>query len=265
MGTTFAGIASSGPLLLAVGVAALAGLVSFLSPCVLPLVPGYVSYVTGMAGADLDAALGTDPLGRPVARTGGLGVRGRIATATLLFVAGFTVVFTLASVLLARAGRSLLVHQRIEEIVVGALIVVLGLAFLGLIPGLQRDLRLRRLPAAGLAGAPLLGAVFGLSWSPCVGPTLGAVLGLAWTGGQTGRAVTLAVAYCVGLGVPFLAFGLGLRRLLGMFAAVRRHGRWVTRFGGALLVLVGLALLTGVWTEFVNWLKEAGQVGAVNL
>ena len=265
MGTTFASIASSGPLLLAVGVAALAGLVSFLSPCVLPLVPGYVSYVTGMAGADLDAALGTDPLGRPVPRTGGLGTRGRIATATLLFVAGFTVVFTLASVVLARAGRSLLVHQRIEEIVVGGLIVVLGLAFLGLVPGLQRELRLRRLPAAGLAGAPLLGAVFGLSWSPCIGPTLAAVLGLGMTAGQTGRAVTLAIAYCVGLGVPFLAFGLGLRRLLGMFAAVRRHGRWVTRFGGALLVLVGLALLTGVWSDFVNWLREAGQVGAVNL
>jgi cytochrome c-type biogenesis protein len=265
MGTTFASIASSGPLLLAIGVAALAGLVSFLSPCVLPLVPGYVSYVAGMAGADLDAALGTDPLGRPVTRAGGLGIRGRIATATLLFVAGFTVVFTLASVVVAQAGRSLLVHQRIEEIVVGALIVVLGLAFLGFIPGLQRDLRLRRLPAAGLAGAPLLGAVFGLSWSPCIGPTLGAVLGLGMTAGQTGRAATLAVAYCVGLGVPFLAFGLGLRRLLGVFAAVRRHGRWVTRFGGALLVLVGLALLSGVWTEFVNWLREAGQVGAVNL
>jgi len=111
----------------------------------------------------------------------------------------------------------------------------------------------------------LLGAVFGLSWSPCIGPTLAAVLGLGMTAGQTGRAVTLAIAYCVGLGVPFLAFGLGLRRLLGMFAAVRRHGRWVTRFGGALLVLVGLALLTGVWSDFVNWLREAGQVGAVNL
>jgi cytochrome c-type biogenesis protein len=266
MGTSFASIASSGPLLLAIGVAALAGLVSFLSPCVLPLVPGYVSYVAGMAGADLDAALGTDPLGRPVTRAGGgLGVRGRIAVATLLFVAGFTVVFTLASVALAQAGRALLVHQRIEEIVVGTVIVVLGLAFMGLVPGLQRELRLRRLPAAGLAGAPVLGAVFGLSWSPCVGPTLGAVLGLAETGGHTGRAVTLGIAYCLGLGIPFLAFGLGLRRLLGLFAAVRRHGRWVTRLGGALLVLVGLALLTGGWTDFVNWLREAGQVGAVNL
>jgi cytochrome c-type biogenesis protein len=266
MGASFAGIASSGPLLLAVGVAALAGLVSFLSPCVLPLVPGYVSYVTGMAGTDLDAALGTDPQGRPVPRSeAGARIRSRIAAGTLLFVAGFTVVFTLVSVLVARLGRAMMVHQRIEEIVVGAVIVVLGFAFLGLIPGLQRDLRLRRLPSAGLAGAPLLGAVFGLSWTPCVGPTLGAVLGMAGTGGQTGRAVTLAVAYCLGLGVPFLAFGLGLRRLLGVFAAVRRHGRWVTRFGGVLLVLVGLALLTGGWTEFVNWLREAGSVGAVNL
>lgn len=258
MGSSFASIASSGPLLLAVGVAALAGLVSFLSPCVLPLVPGYVSYVTGMAGADLDAALGTDPRGRPVPRSGsGFGTRGRIVLGTLLFVVGFTVVFTLASVVVAQAGRALLVHQRIEEVVVGALIVVLGFAFLGFIPGLQRELRMRRLPAAGLVGAPVLGAVFGLSWSPCLGPTLVAVLGLAERGGDTGRAVTLAVAYCLGLGIPFLAFGLGLRRLLGVFAAVRRHSRWVTRFGGALLVLVGLALLTGGWTDFVNWLRPA--------
>ena len=267
MGTSFAGIASSGPLLLAVGVAALAGLVSFLSPCVLPLVPGYVSYVAGMAGADVDAALGTDPLGRPVPRSdGATAIRGRILAGTLLFVAGFTVVFTLASVALAQAGRALLVHQRIEEAVVGAVIVVLGLAFLGVIPGLQRDLRMLRLPSTGLVGAPVLGAVFGLSWSPCIGPTLGAVLGLAGTGGQTGRAVTLAVAYCLGLGIPFLAFGLGLRRLLGLLAAVRRHGRWVTRFGGGLLVLVDLALLTGGWTDLANWLRAtAGNVGVVNL
>src|SRR5215470_18331862 len=159
MGTTFASIASSGPLLLAVGVAVLAGLVSFLSPCVLPLVPGYVSYVTGMAGADLDAALGTDPLGRPVPQSGRAGVvRGRIVLGTLLFIAGFTVVFTLAGVVLARAGHALLVHQRAEEIVVGAVTVVLGFAFMGFIPGLQRDLRVHRLPAAGLASAPVLGA-----------------------------------------------------------------------------------------------------------
>ncbi len=264
MGTTFAHLATSGPLLAAVAVAALAGLVSFLSPCVLPLVPGYLSYVTGMAGADLDAALGTDPRGNPVTRGGATG-RGRILAGAALFVAGFTVVFILTGVVAAQAGRALLVHQRIVEIVVGALVVVLGLAFAGVIPGLQRDVRIHRLPSAGLAGAPILGAVFGLSWTPCVGPTLGAVLGLATVGGQTGRAVTLTVAYCLGLGLPFLAFGLGFRRVLGLFARVRRHSRWVTRVGGALLVLVGLALVTGAWTGFTDWLRAAVGPGTVGI
>jgi cytochrome c-type biogenesis protein len=260
----FAGLASNGPLLAAVGVAALAGLVSFLSPCVLPLVPGYLSYVTGMAGADLDAALGTDPRGNPVPRNG-THARGRILLGGLLFVAGFTVIFTLTGVLVARAGRALLVHERIVEVVVGVLVIGLGLAFAGLVPGLQRDLRIHRLPSAGLAGAPVLGAVFALSWTPCVGPTLGAVMGLAAVGGQTGRAVTLTVAYCLGLGLPFLAFGLGFRRLLGLFSVVRRHSRWVTRVGGALLVLVGLALVTGGWTAFIDWLRATVGAGTVGV
>jgi cytochrome c-type biogenesis protein len=264
MGDSFAHLASSGPLLAAVAVAALAGLVSFLSPCVLPLVPGYLSYVTGMAGADLDAGLGTDPRGNPVERSGHR-VRGRILLGSALFVAGFTVVFTLTGVLAAQAGRALLVHERVVEVVVGLLVIGLGLAFAGLVPGLQRDIRIHRLPSAGLAGAPVLGAVFALSWTPCVGPTLGAVLGLAAVGGQTGRAVTLTVAYCLGLGLPFLAFGLGLRRLLGLFARVRRHSAWVTRVGGALLILVGLALVTGGWAEFVNWLRATVGIGTVTL
>jgi cytochrome c-type biogenesis protein len=264
MGTSFAHLASSGPLLAAVAVAAIAGLVSFLSPCVLPLVPGYVSYVTGMAGADLDAALGTDPQGRPVPRSG-RPARGRILLGSLLFVAGFTVVFILTGVVAAQAGRALLVHERVLEIVVGLLVIVLGLAFAGLIPGLQRDVRMHRLPSAGLAGAPVLGAVFALSWTPCVGPTLGAVLGLAAVGGQTGRAVTLTVAYCLGLGLPFFAFALGFRRLLAVFGWVRRHSAWVTRIGGALLVLVGLALVTGGWTEFINWLRATVGAGTVGI
>ncbi|OLE30768.1 MAG: cytochrome C biogenesis protein ResC [Actinobacteria bacterium 13_1_20CM_3_71_11] len=261
---SFAALASSGPLVVAVGVAVLAGLVSFLSPCVLPLVPGYLSYVTGMAGADLDAALGTDPHGRPVEASGEK-ARGRILAGGLLFVAGFTVVFTLTGVLVAQAGRVLLVHERIVEIAVGVLVIGLGLAFAGVVPGLQREVRVHRLPGAGLAGAPVLGAVFALSWTPCVGPTLGAVLGLAVVGGQTGRAVTLTVAYCLGLGLPFLAFGLGFRRLLGLFAVVRRHSRWVTRTGGVLLVLVGLALVTGGWTVFVDWLRATVGAGTVGI
>jgi cytochrome c-type biogenesis protein len=132
-------------------------------------------------------------------------------------------------------------------------------------PGLQRELRLHRLPAAGLASAPVLGAVFAVSWVPCLGPTLVAVLGLAAVGGATGRAVTLAVAYCLGLGLPFLAFGLGFRRLLGVFAAVRRHSDWVTRIGGGLLIVVGLALVTGAWGEFLNWLRATIGPGSVGI
>jgi cytochrome c-type biogenesis protein len=253
MGNTFAGIAESGPLLLAIGVAAIAGLVSFLSPCVLPLVPGYLSYVTGLAGADLDSASASG------AR------RGRVLAGTLLFVAGFASVFVLANVLLASAGRALLRQQRTVEIVVGILVIVLGAAFAGLIPGLQREWRIHRLPAAGLLGAPVFGAVFALSWSPCLGPTLGVVLGLSAVGGSTGRAVILAFAYCLGLGLPFVAFGLGFRRLLGVFRAIRRNSMWITRLGGVLLIIVGLALVTGGWFDFVNWLRATVGVGEVSI
>jgi cytochrome c-type biogenesis protein len=250
MGERFAGVASSGPLVLAVLVAALAGLVSFLSPCVLPLVPGYLSYVTGMSGADLDAA---------GAR------RGRVLAGTALFVAGFAAVFVTGSVAAASIGRALHGHDRVLEIAAGVLVILLGLAFLGAVPGLERQWRISRLPAAGLLGAPVFGAVFALSWVPCVGPTLGAVLTLAAVDGSTARAVVLACAYCLGLGLPFVAFGLGFRRLLGVFRAVRRNSRWVTRFGGALLVLVGLALVTGAWTSFVDWLRASVGVGEVFL
>jgi cytochrome c-type biogenesis protein len=251
---SFAGVATNGPLILAIGASAVAGLVSFLSPCVLPLVPGYLSYMTGLAGADLDATGGPDA----AARTR---VIGRIVAGSLLFIAGFTVVFTLTSVLVAGIGRSLLWHARTVEIVVGALVIVLGAAFLGFIPGLQREWRIQKLPAAGLIGAPVLGAVFALSWVPCIGPTLGAVLGLSLVGGQTGRAVTLAVAYCLGLGLPFLIFGLGFRRLIGVFRVIRRNSRWVTRTGGALLIVIGVALVTGGWIDFLDWLRATAGTG----
>lgn len=250
MGDAFATTASSGPLALAILVSAIAGLVSFLSPCVLPLVPGYLSYVTGLAGADLDAASTR---------------RGRVLAGTLLFTAGFGAVFITTGVVAAAVGQSLQRHARVVEMVVGGLIVVLGLAFLGLVPWLQREVRVHRLPAAGLAGAPVFGAVFALSWIPCVGPTLGAVLGLATTGGSTGRAVLLAAAYCLGIGLPFVAFGIGFRRLIGVFAAVRRNSRWVTRVGGAMLILVGLALLTGGWGDFTIWLRTTFGVGEVSI
>jgi cytochrome c-type biogenesis protein len=244
MGHTFAGIALSGPLLAAVAVAALAGLASFLSPCILPLVPGYLSYVTGLAGADLQAGQR----------------RGRIAAGVGLFVAGFSSVFIVVTVLTARIGVTLLRHHRIVEVVVGALIVLLGLAFAGLVPALQREWRVHRLPAAGLLGAPVFGAAFALSWIPCIGPTLTSVLLLAGKDGSAPRAVLLAIAYCLGLGLPFLAFGLGLQRV---FRIVRRNNQWVTRLGGALLVLTGLALMSGLWAWFVDWLRAS--VAAVGL
>jgi cytochrome c-type biogenesis protein len=280
MGETFADIANGGPLLLAVGVAALAGLVSFLSPCVLPLMPGYLSYVTGLAGADLDAALGVRPA-PPTAPTAGApggavavaappapvraAGRGRVLAGTVLFVAGFTVVFTLLATLVSRIGIVLLTHKRVLDIVLGVIVIVLGLAFLGLVPGMQRELRIHRLPSAGLLGAPVLGALFGLSWMPCTGPTLGAVMGMATRAGDTDRAVVLAVAYSLGLGLPFVLFGLFFRRLLGVFAAVRRNSRWVTRVGGALLIAVGLALITGGWNSFLIWLQTTFDFGAGTL
>jgi cytochrome c-type biogenesis protein len=257
MGATFADIASSGPLLLAVGVAALAGLVSFLSPCVLPLMPGYLSYVTGLAGADLDAALGV----ADKAEGGGVAVatrpvraRGRVLAGTVLFVLGFAVVFTLLATLVANIGIALQTHKRTLDIVLGVLVIVLGLAFMGLVPGMQREMRIHRLPNAGLVGAPVFGALFGLSWMPCTGPTLAAVLGLATTSGETDRAAVLALAYSLGLGLPFIAFGVFFRRLLGVVKAIRRNSRWVTRIGGALLILVGIALVTGGWNDFLIWL-----------
>jgi cytochrome c-type biogenesis protein len=238
MRDTFAGIAGSGPLVAAIAVAAIAGLVSFLSPCVLPLMPGYLSYVTGLAGADLDAGHR----------------RGRIVAGVSLFIAGFAVVFVLGAVLATRTTSllALYTHRRTIEIVVGVFIIMLGLTFAGVVPMLQRDWRIRRLPSAGLAGAPVFGAVFALSWIPCSGPTIGVVFGLAAIESSVPRAVALALAYCLGLGLPFIAFGLGFQRLLGAF---RRNSRWITRVGGALLVVTGLALVTGAWDLFVDWLR----------
>lgn len=255
MGAGFASTVTTGPLIAAVAVALVAGLVSFLSPCVLPLVPGYLSYVTGLSGADLD-----DPTAGP-----GRLMRGRILAGSALFVLGFTAVFVAYGALFGGLGHLLAVHQSAIERVVGALVVLLGLAFLGLVPGLQREVRLHRLPASGLAGAPLLGVVFGVGWTPCVGPTLGAVQGLAYTTASAGRGALLSAAYCLGLGLPFVAFGLGYRWLLGVLGVARRHARWVTRAGGALLIVLGLLLLTGTWNDLTITMRDwvAGFTPAV--
>lgn len=263
VGDSFARVVTDGPLLLAAAVAAVAGLVSFLSPCVLPLVPGYLSYVTGLSGAEATpprpAGSGS---GGTAVRTRPSAVRSRTVAGAVLFVLGFTAVFVAYGLLFGRLGALLVEHQRALERVLGVVVILLGLAFLGVLPGTSRELRICRLPAAGLAGAPLLGVVFGLGWTPCIGPTLGAVQSLALSTAGAGRGAFLAAAYCLGLGVPFVLVALGARWLVGALGAVRRHANLVTYVGGGLLVLLGLLLVTGLWGELtVQLTSRVGQSG----
>ena len=241
MGDWFAQVAGSGSMVLAVPIAVIAGLVSFFSPCVIPLLPGYLSYATGLSGADL-------------ADSEHVPHRGRMLAGSSLFVLGFTVVFVGLGVASASVNVWFNTNQRTLTVVLGALVVVLGLAFMGLVPWLQRDVRVHRVPAVGLAAAPLLGFLFGLGWTPCIGPTLGVILTLAYSLDQVRGGVLLAF-YSLGLGLPFILATLAWRRALGALAFVRRHQQWVTRVGGGLLVLVGLLLLSGWWTEAVQWLQ----------
>jgi cytochrome c-type biogenesis protein len=263
MGETFSGLVTDGPLLVAAAVAALVGLVSFASPCVLPLVPGYLSYVTGLAGT---GARTTAPAPAP-AGPGGTATavrpdvderspRGRMVLGAALFVLGFTVVFVAFGAAFGGLGRLLLQHADVLTRVFGVVTIVMGLAFLGWLPFLQRTARLSARPVAGLAGAPLLGVVFGLGWTPCLGPTLAAVNSLAYVEATAGRGALLGVAYCLGLGVPFVLVALGARWALGATSFLRRHARTVTRVGGVLLLVVGVLLVTGAWTEMMGWLRS---------
>ncbi len=230
---------TSGVLPLALAVAALAGLVSFASPCVLPLVPGFLGYVTGLGGEDL--------ADRP---------RGRMLLGAVLFVVGFSVVFILGTIFITSVG-GVLVEQRTLLMRVGGVVVILmGLVFLG--AGSQRQAKLSWRPRAGLAGAPLLGAVFALGWAPCTGPTLAAVLVMASATAdpQVGRSVTLAAAYSLGLGLPFLLIAAGLDRAGRASAWLRRHQRGIQVTGGMLLVAVGVLLVTGVWEDLNRWLQS---------
>jgi cytochrome c-type biogenesis protein len=222
--------------LLAAPVAAVAGLVSFLSPCVLPLVPGYLSYVTGMSGADLATERRR---------------RGLVLTGALLFVLGFSVVFTVEGAAFGSLGTLLKEHERGLEVVLGSITIVLGLAFAGVfarVPLAQREWRLTMRPGVGLAAAPLLGVLFGVGWTPCLGPTLSAVLGMSSVSATAGRGALLSLAYCLGLGIPFLLVALAFRRSIGVLAAVRRHSQAVMLAGGVLLVVVGVLEVTGAWT-----------------
>jgi cytochrome c-type biogenesis protein len=280
-GDAFGQAAMSGSLLLAVPVAVLAGLVSFASPCVLPLVPGYLGFLGGMAGGSGSAAPTSPALaGVPVAPgvvgpVGGAtsavptpasatspdeGVpaavdRRRLLLGVGLFVAGFTLVFVVLGVLAGTVGAALLQWSDVVSRVLGVVVILMGLAFCGLVPFLQSEKRLHLAPRAGLWGAPLLGITFGLGWTPCIGPTLAAIYALSLDQASAARGALLAVAFCVGLGLPFLLVALGVERSTRALAFLRRHRVGIMRFGGAMLVLLGLALVTGVWGQWAQWLQ----------
>nr|WP_238355356.1 cytochrome c biogenesis protein CcdA [Kribbella sandramycini] len=233
-------------MLIALPIAVLAGAISFFSPCVVPLLPGYLSYVTGLSAAEL-----------------GSKQRGRMLAGTALFVAGFSSVFILTGVVFGTAGDLLIDHQRTITMVLGAATVVLGLVFLGGFGFLQKDLRVHRVPAVGIAAAPLLGVLFGFGWTPCIGPTLGTVMTLAATEGSGGRGAVLALVFSLGLGIPFIVAALAFRRMLGAVAWVRKHQLLVIRIGGVLMITVGLLLLTGVWdamtADLRQWVSNFGS------
>src|SRR4051794_19149211 len=243
MGEWFQQQASSGSLLLAMPVALVAGLVSFFSPCVIPLLPGYLSYATGLSGADLEHAR-----------------RGRMLAGAVLFVLGFSAVYVVVGFTAGSFGTWLVRSRTQLEIVLGVVMILLGLAFSGLVPFAQRALRVPPVPAVGLGAAPLLGFLFGRGWTPCIGPTLAAIITLGINEGTAGRGALLAAVYCLGLGVPFIVAALAYRRALGAFAFVRRHQQWGTRLGGLMLVLVGLGLVTGWWEHAATW-RQSQHVG----
>jgi cytochrome c-type biogenesis protein len=268
---------TSGPLILALPVAAAAGAVTFLSPCCLPLVPGYLSFVTGMAGVGGSPVTAGPPAASPVPVADGSGIavaapplaataaatatvppRGRVVAGTALFVLGFSVVFVAYGAALGGLGHLLTGHVRLLTQILGGLTIVLGLLFAGALDRFSfagRIVRPSARPKAGLAGAPLLGVMFGLGWTPCIGPTLTAVLALSASTGTVARGAVLAFVYALGLGVPFLLVSLGFQVAMRAFAFFRRRARLVTRIGGAMLVCVGLLEVTGAWSTFMAWLQ----------
>lgn len=241
--------AADGSLLVAVPIALAAGTVSFLSPCILPLVPGYLAYVTGLSGASMAAAGPTAHVAKRRMFAGALG-----------FVLGFSIVFVSFGALFGAFGVALRGHAVGLTRLFGVITIVLGLSFMEVlpaVPALARDYRIHRLPPVGLIGAPLLGGAFALGWTPCIGPTLATVLNLAASSENTtaGRGALLTLCYCLGLGLPFILVGLLLDRSTRSLTWFKQHSRQVSRVGGAFLVLIGVLQVTGSWFWLVEWIQ----------
>jgi|SRR5688572_11275826 cytochrome c-type biogenesis protein len=234
----------NGQLLAAVPIALAAGLVSFLSPCVLPLVPGYLGYLGGFTDASADASVEQRN-------------RRRLLVGVLLFIAGFTLVFVTFNLVAGVAGAWLLRYSDVIVRIAGALLIVMGLVFIGQFGFLQRTIKPSWRPATGLAGAPLLGIVFGIGWTPCIGPTLAVVLALSADSASAGRGVLLGLVYCIGLGIPFLLVAAGFSWVTGSLAFLRRHIRAINIAGGTLLIVIGVLMVSGIWSI---WMYELQAV-----
>ncbi|WP_230007639.1 cytochrome c biogenesis CcdA family protein [Microbacterium sp. Bi128] len=234
---------------LALPVALAAGLISFLSPCVLPLVPGYLGFIGGSVA----------PRGGSASAPG----RGRLVGGTLLFIAGFTLVFMAVNVLGGTVGLFFLRYADVITRIMGVVIILLGLVFIGLFGLAQRTVRLRARGNLGLIGAPLLGIALGVGWTPCIGPTLAAILSVSYNMGDPGRAALLGLAYSLGLGIPFLLLAVGFGWATRSVAFVRKHIRVVNLIGGGLLIALGLLMVTGVWGSWMSNLQ--GVIGSVQL
>lgn len=245
----FADLAADGPLLIGLLVAALAGLVSFASPCVIPLVPGYISYLTGVVGGEMTM----DERGVRVSRK-----HWAVAGAAALFIAGFTVVFLLATVTVFGAVSAIALNTDTLMRIGGVVTILMGVVFMGAVPALQRDTRFQPKKWTTIVGAPLLGGVFALGWTPCLGPTLASIISVSvGTQGLTAaRGVLLVIAYCLGLGLPFLLVALGSSAAVRGIDVLRRHSRAIQIAGGVAMVIVGLMLLTGAWNSFIGWTRQ---------
>ncbi len=246
---------ASGSLLIAMLLAFAAGIVSFASPCVLPLAPGYLSYVTGLTGAEIAGEERVSASGSGAPTRSVVAVKSRVFVGSVLFVLGFSVVFVSYGLLFGGLGSLLLEYQAVISRVLGVIVILMGLSFMGVLPGMQREWRMHRMPNYSVWGAPVLGVLFGLGWTPCIGPALTAVQSLAFTEASAARGALLSFVYCLGLGLPFILLGLLFRQAAGTLAWVRRHYGVIMRIGGGLLVAIGILLVSGIWDSITIWMR----------